>query len=259
MTTSPATEPATVVEGLQLLWYIELRLADARWWTDPEAMATVVAAVAATARWKELEVIGAAYRPGTPLGPPADVVRQLASGGPGLYNLARGGPRHATYGDETEAWLQIGIAEHVLKLISHVRGDVLDRLGPAAIDDMVTAIARIRSELGDRVRVLEMHARPTALGELSYPHLISAPPPDTATPLSAVVDVVEQEPARELPEGALARTARLIAAAEVPTGATRQSIGELVVVRWVDDPRSPIEICQAAARHEAWLVGILGP
>ena len=258
MTKSKSADPAIVVEGLQLLWYIELRCANATWWTDPTALSSVVAALTATARWKELNVVGVKHQQGKPIGTPADVARLVA--GPGIYRFARGEPRHATFGDETDAWLQVGIAQHVLKITSRLRGDVLERLGPAALDDLVDAIAKIRSDLDGRIWVLEMHARPTAEGELSYPHLVPEPlPEDTATPLDAVVDVVEQEPATEGMTEALTQTARLIADAKLPPDAKREKRGKLVAIRWVDDPSSPTEVCQAAARHEAWLMKLLSP
>jgi hypothetical protein len=246
---------AVVADRLQLLTYAELRVTPEGWWRDPATLQTVIGALATTERWRELEVLGVNYQPGAPLGSPADVARAIAAGGPGLYNLARGGPRQAMFSDQTSAWMQIGVGREVLKVISRVGGDVLARLGPAAIDDLVDAVAEIRAALDGRAQVLEMHVRPTALGKLSYPRPL--PHRRAAIPLSAVVDVVESDPPADRPDRGPARAARAIARAEVPPGGSRVTLGNLLIIRWVDDPSDPVAVCKAAAAHEAWLAPLI--
>jgi hypothetical protein len=252
MTADPFAD-AVIADRLRLLTYAELRLTPGGWWRDPATMQVVIGALATTERWPSLEVLGINYQPGAPFGSPADVARALADGGPGLYNLARGGPQQAMFADATDAWMQIGVGTELLKVISYVGGDVLARLGPAAIDDLVDAIAEIRAALDGRARVLEMHARPTAVGKLSYPR--PQPHRRAAIPLSAVVDVVEADPPADGPDSGPVRAARAIAEAEIPPGVSRVTLGKLLIFRWVDDPSDPVAICKAAAAHEAWLAG----
>jgi len=250
MTGSSDAAPAVIVEGLELITYVKLRITTPRWWTDAAMVRTVVDALAATAQWRDLDVLGVAYKPGAPLGSLDEVAAKLSTGG-GLYNFARGGPRHAIFANETDAWLQVGIAETSLKLISQLCGEVLPRLGPAALDDLVAAVSQIRSALDGRIHLLEMHARPTAKGALSYPR--PTPRRRAAVPVSAVLDVVDLEPASDPGDEAVARAERALAHATVPSGVSRQVMGKLVVLRWVDDPSSPVDVCAAAARHEAWV------
>lgn len=242
---------AVVADRLRLLTYAELRVTPGGWWRDPAALQIVIGALATTERWPYFEVLGIDYQAGAPFGSPADVARALADGGPGLYNLARGGPPQAMFAEETDAWMQIGVGTELLKVISYVGGDVLARLGPAAIDDLVDAIAEIRAALGGRARLLEMHARPTALGKLSYPR--PQPHRRAAIPLSAVVDVIELDPPTGGPDAGPARAARAIAGAEIPPGVSRVTLGKLLIVRWIDDPSDPVAVCKAAAAHESWL------
>jgi hypothetical protein len=254
MTADPFAD-AVVADRPRLLTYAEVHITPAGWWRDPAALQAVIGALATTERWPYLQVLGINYKPGAPFGSPADVARALADGGPGLYSLARGGPPQAMFADETDAWMQVGVGAELLKVISYAGGDVLARLGPAAIDDLVDAIAEIRAALDGRARLLEMHARPTALGKLSYPR--PQPHRRAAIPLSAVVDVVEADPPAADLETGPARAARAIARAEVPPGVSRVILGKLLVVRWAHDPSDPVAVCKAAAAHEAWLAPLV--
>lgn len=240
-----------VVEGLQILWCIELRWATARWWTDPALVRVVASALTTTARWPELAFVGAEGRKVEPIGTLADVVRVI--GAPGVHRFAHAGTRQAMDDDECDAWVDVGVAPHVLKIASVVRGDVLERLGPVVLDDLVQAVGRIRGELDGHIWLLEMHARPTATGALLYPREVPALARDSATPLEAIVDVVDIASPGEGMSDALRQHAHLVATAAVPDTAKRRRLGRLVVMRWIYDPRSPQAVCEAAARRAAWL------
>lgn len=246
-----------VVEGLHINWLVDLRFATPEWWKRAEIVDIVMGVIGETDRWGAFTVWGLDHGRGKPLPSAAAMATIIRGGKGGLYSFAAGGPQAAMFGDETDAWLQIGIAQTRMTLMTHLRGDILARFGVRAIDDMVEALVALRGSLDGEVDLLEASAFPTASGALDYERPL--PRRRAVLPIDAIADLFDLRPAagpapapdsREAEIGAAAST---LARAALPKGVFEEQQEGLRILRWTNDPASPVAVCRAAARHDAWL------
>ena len=169
----------------QVTWVASYTLSDERWFHDPGRIADVLDALAATAYWPWLEVMGTGHR-GEPMGD-RDAVQRRLVGSHASWILAQGDTRTDIVGPQKDAWVKIDMAPGYLGLGAGARRGVLDALKARAIDDFVDVLHTLRRRWADRA-VLDAA---TCTPDRDFSVVPSTRPRVSNRPLHAIVDVFD--------------------------------------------------------------------
>lgn len=222
----------------QVTWVASYTLSDERWFHDPGRIADVLDALAATAYWPWLEVMGTGHR-GEPMGD-RDAVQRRLVGSHASWILAQGDTRTDIIGPQKDAWVKIDMAPGYLGLGAGARRGVLDALKARAIDDFVDVLHTLRRRWADRA-VLDAA---TCTPDRDFSVVPSTRPRVSNRPLHAIVDVFDPVTSKHGP--ALAR-------ATPPPGSQRTERDGLVTLRMLADPSDVAAAQRASHAHEAWI------
>ncbi len=237
--------------GLGLQWRVSY-LCDSTGWLAKH-MGEAVDAVAKTAVWKELQILGVPRAAGKPFDSVASVKKHLKVGRTTV--LARGGPDATISYTLAPARLTLEPQDGGFALTATLQGESLQRLGDEATTGFAAAIAALSKRWRGHAHLLSAWATPTAREGFRYRR---ARPPRVTLPhrsLAAIVDVVDAKSAEQETPDAVA--ARAMAVAEVEPPARRVEHDGIVTITWVEDPRDEDAIAAGAAAHEAWLLALL--
>ncbi|HKE18151.1 MAG TPA: hypothetical protein VKB80_24910 [Kofleriaceae bacterium] len=136
------------------------------------------------------------------------------------------------------------ITTHGILVNLRLRTPPLGRRGKRILDGIIAWAGAAAGAAGDRARVESGAVYPI---DVSYP----ARRPPLEHPLvrfGTLVDLLGLDWSRQ----SLPRAAQAIASAPLPAGATRTRDGDMVVLRWVDDPGDPAELARGCMRQEDW-------
>jgi hypothetical protein len=246
-------------ESFGICWTIWFRFAQDRWVDDRTMTDRVVDAVAQTAWWPRMSVVGVASMPGRRRGSIDNVKDLIAKVGHGCKGSTRitlaEGDANAAQGLDTASWFAIDVMPSYLQLGAEASGEALRELGSASLSDVIALSLELNREWKDRAHFQSGVAFPTGEFARKYPPVL---PRHTADrPLHAVVDVLD--PTFEAYDGKdwqIAQT-RVVAAATPPSDVSRSEHDGVIVMRWIDDPRDPEATMTAARHHETWMRGVI--
>lgn len=240
-------------------WLIWFRFADERWVDDRTMTDRVVDAVAQTAWWPRMSVVGVSSMPGKRLGTVKDAKDLVAKVGHGCQGSTRitmaEGDAKAALGLDAASWFAINVMPGYLQLGAEATGEALRELGAAALSDVIALAIELNRTWTDRAHFQSGVAFPTGEFARKYPPVL---PRHTADrPLHAVVDILDPtvEP-YDAKDWHVPQT-RAVAAATPPSDVARSEYGGVVVMRWIDDPSDPEATMAAARRHETWMRGVI--
>jgi hypothetical protein len=230
----------------QLRWFLHLRFVDRDWVSQRANTDAIVEALAGTPLWGHLDQLGAGSGVSAPRGNVAAVKKTLASG-KARYHFVRGEATAITL-DRSEAWVAAEVSPRSVLFTSCVRGGVLAELGARALDSFVQLATGLHDALRGKAHVTQGFAWPAVEGRIHRPSR------NADWQLLAIVDILEPtRPAAQDPDFLL-EAARAIAGATAPPEATSTRHGELLILRWLDDPSDLAAADAAAARRERWLI-----
>lgn len=237
--------------GLGLQWRVTYLSDSPRWLA--KHMGDAVDALAKTAVWDELEILGVPRAAGKPFPSAAAVKKHLKVGRTTV--LARGGPDATASYTLASARLTLEPQGGGFAITATIQGESLQRLGDEATGGFAAAIAALSTRWRGHAHLLSAWATPTAREAFRYRR---ARPPRVTHPhrsLAAIVDVFDAKSADHATPDAVA--ARELAVAEVKPPARRAEQDGMVTITWVDDPRDEPAVAEGAAAHEAWLLARL--
>ncbi|MBK7539496.1 MAG: hypothetical protein IPI49_29890 [Myxococcales bacterium] len=247
----------------ELTWHVSFRFPFPAqrdtWYAGPDGAAALVGRLAETALWPLFDVIGSAHELGEPLDHSqagcAAIARQAAAGHR-VITLARGDARAAMFVDESELAARLTVRSDALELQLGASGDALQRLGPTFLDEGIDLVADFYHRQRGQVQLAHAVAVPSGL---RYPR--PRPPRGARRFVAAVVDILAPHaprgPIEPRPGFDFVGEAQRLAAAPLPACAERQPRGELLIDRWVADPRDLAAVGRAAGLHERWLAQLV--
>src|SRR5262245_17997741 len=100
--------------------------------------------------------------------------------------LARGGPRAAMLLDDSDATMSLDFSFLWLDVKTTTSGAVLDRVGPAVLDETIALLVALNRRFGARAGLIKARAVPFATGSFRYPR--ARPPREARRDLDAIVD-----------------------------------------------------------------------
>jgi hypothetical protein len=138
----------------------------------------------------------------------------------------------------------VGIDIHGILVKLRLQSAPLGGRGKAVLDGVIAWAQVAAGAVGDSARVVNGAVYPL---DVSYP---ARRPPlhHQFVRFGTLVDFLGLSWCRE----AMPEAAEAVASAPLPAGATRTLDGDLVVLRWLDDPGDPVEQARGCIRQEDW-------
>jgi hypothetical protein len=244
-------QPVDGPNGVQ--WFVDIRFADPEWFRDRARVRALVSGLAAASWFREFQVFARDHQPGSSFASLDEVTDLVACGEPGNAIFARGEPRMTVDIDEAEAALSIDINVERLELRLWLGRAVTERHGSAVLDDMIAFVVAWRESVPGSL-VANALALPRPADGLRYRR--TRPLRIGNRALDAVVDIVDRTAPREGP--LWGPDSHAMANAVVPADGTRVERGSLVMIRWVENPADLVALADGCARHERWIVPLVG-
>lgn len=215
----------------------------------------VVDALAATALWSELTLVGAPRTRGRRFEGRAAIERALR-GSVVLVSPRDGGT--SLEREHSHVRVTIEPQDGALAMTLMVRDAALERSGPKALTDVADAVAVLTTRWRSHAQLVEAWCHPFRLGgEFRYPR--ARPPQRTHPfrPTGAIVDVLDAAFLGTPRTEAVRAATQAMVVATVPAGVTRTERDGVICLRWVDDPRDQRAVAAACGEHERWLLAIV--
>lgn len=240
---------ATADPSFSFHWRISYRTVDAGWHTQRPMTDAIIDALATTQVWDHLPRLGPGADLTKPRGTPAAVKKAIATG-KSRFVFTSDAPDIDMWGDGATAYLELEYGRRALHVTCALKQPVIGELGAKALDDLYTFARAYHDRIDHRAFVTAGKAWTT------WDQNDPLPKRNATWELRAFGDVLEpSRPADDERDG-MWTDAQAIAKGK-PPGATREVHGDLVMLRWIDDPSDPAAANRATNAHQKWLLSIL--
>lgn len=230
-------------------WRISYRTVDAGWHTQRQMTDAIIDALATTQVWHHLPRLGGGADHTKPRGTPAATKKVIASGA-SRFVFTSDAPDIDMWGEGATAYLELEYGRRALHVTCALKQPLIGELGAKALDDLFT-FARAYYDLIERKAYVTAGKAWT-----TWDRNDPLPKRQATWELRALADVLEpSRPADDERDG-MWIDAQAIAKAKSP-GVSRESHGDLLMLRWIDDPSDPAAANRATSAHQKWLLGIL--